>query len=363
MSDTEQPAAEYELPEIGKITPDVFEHVIKPHLGKRRPEVLVGPQHGVDVGVVDLGHGQVMSLTTDPFFIVPEYGWERAAWFAVHILASDASTSGLQPRYFTVDLNLPRTMTRDQLEAMWLATSRACEEIGMAIVTGHTARYDGTNYPMVGGATVISVGARDAYVTPAMARVGDAVIVTKGAAIEATGLFGVTFPQRIAASLGKEVARAAEALFYQMSTVKDAITAVQVGVREHGVTAMHDATEGGVWGGLYEIAQASQVGMVVHRDAVPVLPEVKAVTGLFGIDPYTSISEGTLLLTCRPPQAAEVLQRLEVAGIRASRVGEVVPREEGITLVEGGHRQPLRHPGVDPFWNAFAQALQEAQSG
>lgn len=355
--DTESAAAEHELPDVGKISPDIFEHVIKPHLGRKRETVLVGPQHGVDVGVVDLGNGQVMALTTDPFFIVPDYGWERAAWFAVHILASDASTSGLQPTYFTVDLNLPRDITRKQLERMWTATSKACDEIGMAIVTGHTARYDGCNYPMVGGATVVAVGQRDRYVTPAMAREGDAVIVTKGAAIEATGLFGVTFPQRIAAELGEEVARAAENLFYQMSTVKDAMAAVAVGVRDEGVTAMHDATECGVWGGLYEIAEASGVGMVIHQDAVVVRPEVKAICDHYGMDPYTSISEGTLLLTCRPQKAEAVLQRLQDAGIEATRVGEVVPRSEGIQVVQGGTERELHHPRVDPFWTAYATAL------
>jgi hydrogenase expression/formation protein HypE len=130
--------SEYDLPEVGKISPEIFEHVIKAHLGARRDDVLVGPQHGVDVGVVDIGGGRVMALTTDPFFIVPEYGWERAAWFAVHILASDASTSGLRPTHLTVDLNLPRSMTQEQLATMWMAVDEACRDIGMAIVTGHT---------------------------------------------------------------------------------------------------------------------------------------------------------------------------------------------------------------------------------
>jgi len=354
-----QQVMEHQLHEVGKISPEIFEPLIKPHLGKHRPEVLVGPQHGVDVGIVDIGAGQVMALTTDPFFIVPEYGWERAAWFAVHILASDASTSGLQPAYFTVDLNLPRSIGREDLEAMWQTVDQTCRDIGMAIVTGHTARYDGTNYPMVGGATVISMGKKDAYLTPTMARVGDAVVVTKGAAIEATGLFGVTFPDRIAAALGQDVARAAEDLFYQMSVVKDALTAVEVGVHDAGVTAMHDATEGGVWGGLYEIAEASHVGMLVDRNGVVVRPEVQAVCDLFGMDPYISISEGTLLLTCRPEKASAVIDRLADAGISASRVGEVTPANQGIRLVENGRERELDHPRVDPFWNAFAQALTE----
>lgn len=357
-----QDVAEHQLPAVGKISPEIFEHVIKPCLGKRRDTVLVGPQHGVDVGIVDVGAGQVMALTTDPFFIVPEYGWERAAWFAVHILASDASTSGLAPTYFTVDLNLPRDITRENLERLWHAVDETCREIGMAIVTGHTARYDGCNYPMVGGATVVSMGARDKYVTPAMAQVGDAVIVTKGAAIEATGLFGVTFPDRIRDALGEQVARDAEGLFYSMSVVKDALTAVQVGVRDRGVTAMHDATECGVWGGLYEIAEASAVGMLINQSAVVVRPEVRAVCDLFGMDPYSAISEGTLLLTCRPQQTEAVIERLAGVGIDAATVGEVTPREQGIQVVDHGRERRLEHPRVDPFWEAYGQALAEAPS-
>lgn len=349
----------YQLPEVGKISPEVFEQVIKPRLGRHRPEVLVGPQHGVDVGIIDIGGGRVMAVTTDPFFIVPQYGWERAAWFAVHILASDAATSGLPPTYFVVDLNLPRNITSEGLEALWHAVDATCKEIGMAIVTGHTARYDGTDYPMVGGAMVMAVGERDRYVTPTMARVGDAVIVTKGAAIEATGLFGVTFPDRIAAAYGQEIARQAEETFYQMSVVKDAMTAVEVGVRDAGVTAMHDATEGGVWGGLYEIAVASGVGMVVEQNAIVVSPAARAVCDLFGMNPYAAISEGTLIITCRPEKAGAVLARLEDAGISATQVGEITPPEEGIRLVRDGREEPLEHPRVDPFWDAFARALAE----
>ena len=352
-------AQEHELPAVGKISPENFAQIIKPRLGAANPDVLVGPRHGVDIGIVRIGGDQVMAISTDPFFIVPDYGWQRAGWFAVNILASDAATSGLRPTYLTVDLNLPLAMTGEQLGEMWSAVDDACRELGMAIVTGHTARYEGCNYPMVGGATVISVGPEANYLTPAMAQVGDAVIVTTGAAIEATGLFGVTFPQRIARELGVEVARAAEDLFYQMTVVTDAMTAVSVGVRGRGVTAMHDATECGVWGGLYEIAEASGVGMVIDQSAVLVRPEVRAICDHFGMDPYSAISEGTLLLTCRPAQAQAVLDRLNGAGIQASQVGEVVPAEQGIRLVESGHERPLAHPRVDPFWVAYGKALAE----
>ena len=80
-----------ELPDFGKVSPEIFEEIILPQLGAPDPRVLVGPQSGVDVGIVEVGD-TALAITCDPVFIVPEYGWERAAWFAIHILASDAVT-------------------------------------------------------------------------------------------------------------------------------------------------------------------------------------------------------------------------------------------------------------------------------
>ncbi len=135
-----------------------------------------------------------MSFTTDPVFIVPQYGWERAAWFAIHIIASDSVTSGLKPKFLSIDLNLPMGMTKEQLETMWQVMHRECEKMGINVITGHTARYEGCNYPMVGGATMVGVGELSDYVSPRFARAGDKIIVTKGPAIEACGIFAAMFP-------------------------------------------------------------------------------------------------------------------------------------------------------------------------
>lgn len=347
------------LPAMGKISAEVFDEVILPQLGRRRPEVLTGPQHGVDVGVVDLGNGQVMVTTTDPIFVVPPYGWERSAWFAVHILASDAATSGLPPQYITMDLNLPLSLNREQFEILWGVMHGECERLGMAIISGHTGRYEGCGYPMIGGATVICVGPKDQYVTPAMAQVSDAIVITKGAAIEASGLFAVTFPGKVAERYGKDFAAEAERIFWQMSVVEDAMTAITVGVRENGITSMHDATECGVWGGLFEIACASGVGMVVDKEKIIVQEAVRKVCDLFDIDPYASISEGTLIATCRPHKAKELVARLRDRDIPASIVGEIVEASQGLSCFEGGIRRELIHPRVDPFWEAFGKAASE----
>jgi hydrogenase maturation factor len=310
--------------------------------------------------VVRLDEQTVMAVTTDPVFVVPEFGWERAAWFAVNILASDAATSGLRPTFITIDLNLPRSLSDEDLATLWTAMHRECARLGIGVIAGHTGRYDGCAYPMVGGATVMALGSADAWVTPTMARVDDVVILTKGPAIEATGLFAATFPKRLASRYGAERAREAEEIFHQMTVVQDAMTAVSVGVRDDGVTAMHDATECGVWGGLAEVAQASRVGLRIDRDAIPIPQPVAMVCAEFGIDPFSSISEGTLIVTVRPHKADAVVAALRETGILAAIIGEVVPVEQGTWYTAGGKTFPLVHPRVDPFWSAFARAFEEA---
>jgi hydrogenase maturation factor len=250
-------------------------------------------------------------------------------------------------------------MSREGFEALWEAMHRECDKIGMAILSGHTGRYQGCEYPMIGGATVIGIGPKDRYVTPNMARPGDVVIITKGAAIETAGLFAVTFPQRVAERYGERAAREAEEIFWQMSVVEDALTAAEAGVREDGVTSMHDATECGVWGGLFEVAQASAVGMTIDKDKIIVQDGVRKVCDLFGVDPYSSISEGTLIITCRPHKAQEVIRRLGDKGIPSSMVGEIVESQQGLRVFGQGTAHELTHPKVDPFWAAFGKAASQ----
>ena len=348
-----------EFPAIGKISPEFFDKYIYPRLGVRRSDVMVGPQHGVDIGVVRVSDGKVMAVTTDPIYIVPQYGWEKAAWFAWHILASDVTTSGFPPAYAVFDFNLPMSITEDEFETVWEVMHRESEKYGTSVIAGHTARYTGTDYPMVGGATFMSVGPEDKYLTPNMAKEGDAVVITKGAAIEAVGIFANTFKNYIRQKLGEEIFSKAERLFYKMSTVDDALTAVKVGVRDSGVTAMHDATECGVLGGVFEIAQASGKGIMIHKDKIPVSPEAGAVCKLFDIDPYTSISEGTLVLTVRPGKTDELVRVFSQAGIESAVIGEILPSKDGRWILENGDKKPLVHPRADPFWHAIADAFEK----
>src|SRR5437667_283287 len=230
---------------MGKVSRAFFESVIAHHLGAKRKDVAVGPANGVDLGVVRLPDGRALLSTTDPIYIVPQYGWERAAWFAFHILASDLTTSGVAPQYITMDWNLPMDIEDDQIETMLQVIDRESKKYGAAIVTGHTGRYEGCAYPMVGGATFLAIAPKTGWVTANMARPGNHLLVTKTAALEATAILSNTFPDLIERKLGAEVTKRARALFDSMSTVDDALAAATVGVRRAGPPSPRTAVHSG----------------------------------------------------------------------------------------------------------------------
>ena len=348
-------------PVIGKVNRRLFERVIFPNLGAEDASVIVGPQFGVDFGVVRVGDYDLI-FEVDPVYVVPEYGWEKSAWFAVHILASDVAVSGVPPRYLFIDLNLPLRMTDEELERLWRAIHNECRRLGITIVAGHTGRYGGIDYPMIGGAVMVGVTKRDHFVTPAMARPGDVVIMTKGAAVETAGILASMFPEVLERRYGKEFARRAQEIFWLQSVVDDALTLAQLGLRD-GVTAMHDATEYGVWGALNDVAEASGVSIRVFREKLFVRDDVMKVLEAFSeltgikVDPFASISEGTLIAAVRRGLEDRALELLRSRGIEAAVIGEVV-EGKGVYLVDDSSERLIRQPEQDPFWPLFFRALE-----
>jgi len=351
------------LPALGKVSAEFFDRAIGSQSGAPSEKILVSLRQGVDVGVIEVAPGTVLAITTGPVFVLPECGWGRAAWLAVHVLASDAATSGLPPVFATFDLNLPPATTEEELESVWRVIDAECRTLGVSIVAGHVARYAGCSYPMVGGATFTAMGPSTRYVTPMMAEVGDQVLVTKGPAIGATGILGVTLSDRIEKALGAETARQAAELFHQMCVVQECKTGAAIGLRNRGVTTMRHATERGLLGGLVDVALASSVGMRIEKEAIPMPEVVSKVCGHFGLDPFASLGIGTLILTCKPYRAQALLAALLGVSIPAAIVGEVTEKEQGLVLLEAGLEKQMVKPRVDPFWAAFEEARAVSKGG
>lgn len=338
---------------IGKVNDSFFRQSILPFIGAESSQVVVGPTMGVDAAILKMGE-QYLAIAEDPIFPSPASTPEDFGWFTVHIGASDVAVLGIKPQFMTYSLLIPPGTSEDYIRRLVESISNTACELGIAIVGGHTGFYPSVATPTIGGITVWGTGSE--FVLPSGAQVGDAVIVTKGAAIEATGI--------LASELGKRMRRDGVALEliekasqrrFQMSVVKDAAVAMQVG----GVHAMHDATEGGVARGLWEVAEASGVGLRIERDKVLVPEDIRVTCDYFGLDPYISISEGTMVMTCDPEKAEAMLRAFQEAGIEASVVGKVVPKDKGRVWVTANGEEPLVAPPEDPFWEVFFAAMTE----
>ncbi|MFC6939541.1 AIR synthase family protein [Salinirubellus sp. GCM10025818] len=328
--------------ELGKIDRSFFERVIRPNLGAAREDVAVGPSHGVDFGVLDVG-GRALVTATDPVSVVPELGFERAGRLAVDIVLADVAVSGVAPSHLAVSLSLPPEMTDEELATTWRGMAGHCRDLGVSVVTGHTARYSGVDYTWVGGATGFGVGSFEDLVRPDGARPGDALVVSTGPAAEVAGLFSTLYGDRL--GLPEPTLATARERLDDIEAVRDARTAFEAGE----VTAMHDATEGGVVGGLNEMAAGAGVRFDVERASVPLAPGVEAVCGAVDVDPWQVTSCGTLLVAVAPDDAAAVVEALEARGTPAAVVGRVT---EGEGVYVDGERAEA--PDADPSWGAAA---------
>lgn len=344
---------------LGKLNRELMESLVYRYLGVSDSALTVPPRKGFDFSVIDIGDYSLI-VEVDPFFVVPEYGWERSAWFAVHILASDVAVSGVPPKYLFVNLNLPLKMSNKDLEALWINVHKECLNLGITIAGGHTGRYEGVDYPMIGGAVMIGITRKGEYVTPDMARPGDYVIMTKGPGIETAGILSVMFLDVVKKYYGEDFAVKAEKLFWEQSVVKDALTLAKLGLRT-GVTGMHDATEYGVWGALHDIKDASGYGIRIYEENLFIKEEVKKIIELFSkltqvdVDVFSSISEGTLIATINPRLASEALRLLRKQGIEANVIGEVIDTPKVELIKKDGSKKLIEQPEEDPFWIIFSE--------
>jgi len=342
---------------IGKIDEADFRSLVQGKFGRRDPSVIVPPRTGVDAGVIDLGAGRVLVVAEDPIFTMPRLPLEMFGRFTVHIGASDVAVMGVKPRYMTYTLLLPPETAREDVRRIVGSIHLAARGLGLAIVGGHTGFYPGFAAPTIGGITVFAVGRRRDLVTPAGARPGNEIILTKGPAIETAALLAALREEELLARFPAGLVDRAKSLARSITVVEDALAAAAAG----GVTAMHDATEGGVMGGLFEIAAASGVGMEVDERLFVYPDEVRMVCEAFAIDPVRAIAEGSLLVTVRPGRSAAVLARLKRKRIAASVVGKVVRDRRVRTMRRAdGRTERLAVPEQDPFWPAFFAGLKTA---
>lgn len=347
-----------EFSETGKVPDAFFRSSIYPFCGKRREEVKTPPQYGVDVSLVSMPNGYEMALTSDPLTLIPTMGLRESAWLSVHLMANDMATTGKAPMYAQFVLNLPSHLSAQDFDAYWKYIHHFCEEMGTAITGGHTGRFDGLESTVAGGGTMITIAPQGEMLTSKGAGEGDVIVITKESALIATSILALSFPEHVKKHCGAEIQQEASALFYETTALQAGITAAGLNTNKSKVvTAMHDATEGGIIGAIYEMSMASGCGVEINVDLLPTGAAQKSVCALFSIDPHYCIGAGSMIIAVKEANVSDLLEALKVKGIKATAVGKFTGGGQGRNITKDGITKPLSHPGTDPYWKAFYSAF------
>jgi hydrogenase maturation factor len=301
---------------VGKLPPDLLARLLT-QAPISDPRVRLGPGVGRDCAVLDLG-GRLLVLKSDPI----TFATDDIGWYLVQVNANDLATTGAVPRWLLLTMLLPEGRTGPaQVEAWAGQVFSACAALGISVVGGHTEITHGLDRPILAG-TLIGEVERERLVTPAGARPGDRLLLTKGVPIEGTALLAREFAARLSASLSPaELSEARAYLTHPgISVVRDAAVAQAAG----RVTAMHDPTEGGLAGALWELAEACGCTLVFDPAAVPVPPLAGRVCAALALDPLGTIASGALLLAAPETGASSIQRALAREGLLCAEIGGVV---------------------------------------
>ena len=324
----------------GKVSSDVLERVVYPHLG-RRPDVLVHAHLGEDCAVVDFGEWVVV-LTTDPVTGAASH----LGRYAVHVSCNDLATTGAEPVGLLLTLLLHEATTEADLERIMREAGEAARALRVEIIGGHTEVTPGIDRTI---AVVTAVGRarKGTVISSGGARPGDRVLLTKSAGVEGTAILATDLADRLRGAVDEAVLRRARAFLDRISVVPEGLAGARA-----GASAMHDVTEGGVLGGAWELAEASGIGIEVRAEAIPVAPETEAICRALAVDPLRLISSGAMLIATRAPE--RTLRALRDEGIPAAEIGMMTPAKR--VLIRGGRAITLQAPEPDELWRVLAES-------
>jgi hydrogenase maturation factor len=328
----------------GKIPKEVLERIILKNLGANRSEVVLGPAAGIDFAVVKAGDNSLI-ISMDPI----TGALENLGWLAVHVNANDVATSGVEPAFFLSCIMLAEGSDTRIVERISSGMSRAAKALGMAIVGGHCEATPCLSNPIIVGCA-FGLTKKNKYVTAAGAKARDKIILTKSAAIEGTAILASEKENQMKKAMDSKLLSNAKQFYENISIVKEAVAAFKTGA----VHAMHDPTEGGIAGGIHEIADASQLGFQVYKKRIPIRIETAKVCRFFNIDPLQLIASGSLLIAVKPDCEDRVLDALKKEEIQAQTIGEFCKDRYTRSIVrENGSIENLVRPKSDHLWKAL----------
>jgi len=310
---------------------------------KMDPRVIVPPQPGFDSGVHLMDGDKYLVVSTDPCTGVPE---EWFGWFLIHYVASDIALFGAKMEFCTINLLGPPATKPTIFHRIMRQACNAANELDAAIVTGHTGTYEGIS-DLVGTCTVYGFTERDKIITPAGAKPGDYLLCSKPIGLETVINFALTRKASAKKLFGPEQTRNLANQIKMQTCVQEALILAKTG----SVSAMHDATEGGLVAALNEIASASNVGFQLNYTDLPVPPELTALAKRFSLSEtqvLSTSSTGTLLAAVSPSHKNKIICTLSNLGFDAKIIGAVTKSRQRLINYDG-KEEKFPRTARDPY--------------
>jgi len=325
----------------GKLDNETLERLVLGRTGARRPEVIAGPGIGEDCAVLDFGEYECV-LSTDPITASAS----RVGSLAVYISCNDVAAKGVEPLAIMLTVLLPPSVTEDEICEIMIHADEAAKSLGVQIVGGHTEITDTVTQPLVSATAIGRAASRGSQKGTVHAAPGDLIAVTKKLALEGTAIAAERCEKTLRSYMtGKEI--------YYAKTMLDSISVVKEGVIAGctGVKAMHDVTEGGVLGAVWEVCARLGAGAEIEAAALPFDPVTLALCAALDLDPMRLISSGSMLIVASKGQWETLSAALSDEGIPACIIGRLEAPGHGIVLVmKNGERETVGPPGPDEIY-------------
>lgn len=327
--------------EIGKLPNDVLEKIVLSNIKNKREEVLVRAAVGEDSAIIDFGN-DLCVMSTDPI----TGATKDIGSLAVHISCNDVSTSGAEPIGVLMTILAPPSTTEEDIESIMRDAGKVAKEINVEIIGGHTEITDAVNRIIV-STTVIGKQSREKLPNSKEIKVGDKVLITKYAGIEGTSIIAKELEDHLIDKIGQDKLQLAKNMDSMLSVVKEGIICGNIGVRY-----MHDITEGGVLGAVWEASKATGKGIKVIEELIPIKDVTKEIGEILGINPYRLISSGSMLIIVEKEKVSAINEELDKNGIKSTIIGEIT--KEGVILEKNGVINNIEPPASDELYKALS---------
>ncbi|OGO77644.1 MAG: AIR synthase [Clostridiales bacterium GWB2_37_7] len=319
----------------GKIPSELLRELVFNNIKVQHQDVILRPEIGEDCTAIEFGDYACV-LSTDPIT-----GADKGIGaLAVHISCNDVASSGVRPLALLMTILAPVSATEEDIRTIMKDAGETAALLNVEIAGGHTEITSAVNKLIV-STTAIGKILKHKLVKTSGAKLGDAVIMTKYAGLEGTAILAKDKDQELKDKLTPEQLEKAMHLASQISVVKEGVLA-----GEFGVNSMHDVTEGGILGAVWEVAESSNTGIELYLDNIPVLEETKRICEVFKLNPYRLISSGSMIITCS--NGEELIEHLRAADIPAAVIGKIIDKDR--IIIENKTKKELDPPGPDELF-------------